>query len=234
VSTHLTRKELKQDNVALKVEETFDFFNLHRTQAFRYGGIALGVIVVAAAVYYYMNAQQSVREQMLGDAITMQGEPVGPAQPNGGPTFPTDAAKKDAVVKAYTKLISEHGGSAEAYVAEYTLGSMDADAGKMPDARKKYQDVADHAGAGYASLARLALAQLDFAENKNADAKTILKDLQDHPTELVSKTQATYALAKGIAPAQPEEARKLLVALASAQNDVSQIAVTALQELPSK
>jgi predicted negative regulator of RcsB-dependent stress response len=234
VSTHLTRKELKQDNVALTVEETFDFFTLHRNQMVRYVGIALGVIVVAAGVYYYMNAQKSVREQMLGDAITAQSSGVGPAQPNGGPTYPTEAAKKDAVVKAYTKLVTEHSGSAEAYVAEYALGSMDADAGKMADARKKYQDVADHAGADYASLAKLALAQLDFAENKNTDAQAILKDLQDHPTELVSKNQATFALAKGLAPTQPEEARKLLVTLAGAQSDVSQVAVAALQELPSK
>jgi predicted negative regulator of RcsB-dependent stress response len=234
VSTHLTRKELKQDNVALKVEETFDFFTLHRNQMVRYVGIALGVIVVAAGIYYYIDAQKSVREQMLGDAIADQAATVGPAQPNGGLTFPTEAAKKEATVKAYTKLITEHGGSEEAYVAEYALGSMDADAGNMVDARKKYQDVADHANKNYASLAKLALAQLDFAENKNAEAQALLKELQDNPTDLVSKTQATFALAKGLAPTQPEEARKLLVTLASAQSDVSQVAVTALQDLPTK
>jgi hypothetical protein len=48
VSTHLTRKELKQDNVALKVEETFNFFNLHRNQMARYAGAALVVVVIAA------------------------------------------------------------------------------------------------------------------------------------------------------------------------------------------
>ncbi len=234
MSTHLTRKELKQDNVALTVEETFDFFTLHRNQVVRYVGIALGVIVVAAGIYYYISAQQSVREQMLGDAITAQAAGVGPAQPNGGMTFPTEAAKKDAVAKAYTKLVTEHSGSAEAYVAEYALGSIDADAGKMADARKKYQDVADHAGTDYASLAKLALAQLDFAENRNAEAQALLKDLQDHPTALVSKSQATFALAKGLAPTQPEEARKLLLTLAGPQSDVSQVAVTALQDLPAK
>ncbi|MES1262039.1 MAG: hypothetical protein ABUS49_09905, partial [Acidobacteriota bacterium] len=94
--------------------------------------------------------------------------------------------------------------------------------------------VADRAGADYASLAKLALAQLNFAEGKEADARTLLKDLQDHPTELVSKTQATFALAKGLAATKPEEARKLLLELAGQQSDVSQIAVSALQDLPAR
>jgi predicted negative regulator of RcsB-dependent stress response len=234
VSTHLTRKELKQDNVALKVEETFNIFNKYRPQIARIGGAALALVVIVAGVFYYRSAQHEVRQQMLADAISLQAAPVGQAPPNGGPSFPTEAAKKDAITKAYNKLISEHSGSEEAYSAELALAASDVDAGKMDDARKKFQDVADHANAGFASLGKLSLAQLDFAENKTADAQRILKDLQDHPTELVSKTQATYTLAKGLAPTQPEEARKLLMSLASAQSDVSGVAVAALQELPKQ
>jgi hypothetical protein len=234
VPTHLTRKQLKQDNVALKVEESFDFFNLHRQQFVRYAGAAALVILIGAGIYYYITGQKAAREQQLGDAIALQAAAVGAPPPNGGPSFPTEAAKKDAVVRAYTKLIAEHGGSSEAYIAEYTLASMNADAGQMNEARKMYQDVADHANANYASLAKLSLAQLDFAENKIPDARNILKDLEDHPTDLVSKSQAQFSLARGLAATQPEEARKLLVQLASSQTDASQAAVTALQELPSK
>ncbi len=234
MSTHLSRKELKQDNFALNVGETVDFFGAHKTQIYRYGGAAIAVIAIAVGIYYYMIGQKDAREQLLGDAIAQQSAPVGPAPPNGGLSFPTEGAKRDATMKAYAKIVAEHNGSAEAYIAEYSLAAMDLEAGKSADARKKYQDVADHADANYASLAKLALAQLDFSENKTAEAQTILKDLQDHPTDLVSKTQATFALAKGLAPTQPEEARKLLLSLASAQNDVSQIAVQALQDLPAK
>ncbi len=234
MSTHLTRKELKQDNVALKVEETFNIFTKHRSQIVRIGGAALALVVVVAGIFYYRSAQQEVRQQMLADAITLQAAPVGTAPPNGGPSFPTEVAKREAITKAYNKLISEHSGSEEAYSAELALAASDADAGRMADARKKFQDVADHANAGFASLGKLSLAQLDFAENKIAEAQSILKDLQDHPTDLVSKTQATYTLAKGLAPTQPEEARKLLTTIASSQSDVSGIAVSALQELPKQ
>jgi predicted negative regulator of RcsB-dependent stress response len=234
VSTHLTRKELKQDNVALKVEETFDIFTKYRPQIARIGFAVLALVVIVAGVFYYRSAQHEVRQQMLADAIALQAAPVGQAPPNGGPSFPTEAAKREAVTKSYSKLISEHGGSEEAYSAELALAASDADAGRMADARKKFQDVAGHANSSFASLGKLSLAQLDFAENKTADAQRILKDLQDHPTDLVSKTQATYTLAKGLAPTQPEEARKLLNSIASAGSDVSGIAVSALQELPKQ
>jgi hypothetical protein len=56
----------------------------------------------------------------------------------------------------------------------------------------------------------------------------------DHPTDLVSKNQAAFELAKVLAPSQPAEARKLLLPLASSGTDVSQSAVVALGELPQK
>jgi predicted negative regulator of RcsB-dependent stress response len=233
VTTHLTRKELKQDNVALKVEETFDFFNLHKKEAVRYAGIAAAVILVAAGIYYYINSQRDIREQMLGDAMAAQAAPVGTAPPNGGLSYPTETIKKAAVNRAYSTLISEHGGSTEAYIAQYTLAADDLDAGRMGEARKKYQDVADHANANYSSLAKLALAQIDFIENKTADARNILKDLQDHPTDFVSKDQATFTLAKGLIPTAPEEARKMLSTLAQSK-ELGSAAVTAMQELPGK
>ena len=234
MSDHLTRKELKQDNVALKVEQTFNFVSLHKQQAIRMGGALVALIVIVAAVFYYRSSQKTVRAQMLGDAITLQGAPVGAAPPNGSPSFPTEAAKKDAVAKSYSKIISEHSGSNEAYISEYSLASIDTENGKLDDARKKYQDVADHAEQNYASLAKLALAQLDFAENRVPEAEAILKDLSDHPTDLVSKNQATFALAKGLIPTKPEEARKLLIGMASAASDISQVAVAAMQDLPQQ
>jgi predicted negative regulator of RcsB-dependent stress response len=233
VTTHLTRKELKQDNLALKVEETFDFFSLHKKESVRYAGIAAAVILVGAAAWYYITSQREAREQILGDAIALQAAAVGAPPPNGGLSFPTEAAKQDAVVKSYTKIIAQYGGSSEAYIAEYTLAAMDLEAGRMSDARKKYQDVADHADANYASLGKLALAQVDFIENKTADARNILKDLQDHPTDLVSKDEATFTLARGLIPTAPEEARKMLTTLALSK-EIGAAAMSAMQELPAR
>jgi predicted negative regulator of RcsB-dependent stress response len=232
VSDHLTRKELTHDNVAQKVGETFNFFNMHRQQTVRIAGGIVAVALVVWLGFYYTGYKQGVRQQALADAIQLQNAPVGQAPPNGGPSFPNDAAKKAAIVKSYTSLSTEFAGSTEGYIGEYSLASMDAESGRYADARKKFQDVADHADVNYSSIAKLAIAQLAFADNKIPEARTILKDLIDHPTDLVSKNQATFTLAKGLSPTQPAEARKLLLPIASAANESSQSAVTALQELP--
>ncbi len=232
MSDHLTRKELKQDNVAQTVGATFGFLTTHRPQIIRYGGAALALIVVVGLGVYYRNYTRDARQLALADAITLQSAPVGAPPQNGGVSFPTEAAKKEGVVKAYTKLFADHAGSNEGYLAEYALAAMDVDAGKLADARKKYSDVAAGADSNYASLAKLALAEINFAEGKNSDAKSILKELGDKPTDLVSKHQVDFTLARGIMSTEPAEARKLLIALAETKSDISQSAVTALGELP--
>ncbi len=236
MASQLTRKELKQDKFAVEVEHTVDFFAAHRRQSIIYGGIALAVVLIVAGVFYFRSSQHSAREQALGDAMTLANAPVGAANPSGGPSFPTEAAKDDAVTKALIKVFTDYSGSEEAYIAEYYLAAKSTDAGKLDDARRKYEDVADHAGANIASLARLSLAQIDVSQNRTADAGKILKDLMDHPTDLVSKAQATIAYAKLIGPTQPAEARKLLTQILTDkdQSDVSQIALSAMNDLPQK
>lgn len=235
MASNLTRKELlKHDKFTVEAEHTVNYLSEHRKEAVRYGGIALALILIVAAVFYYRNSQLSVREQILGEAIALSNAPVGTAPPGGGPSFPTQTAKDDAVVKAFTKLASDYSGTEEGYIAEYYLGAKALDAGKVDDARKRYQDAADHANPNYASLAKLALAQLDVAENRIPEAEKLLKDLIDHPTDLVSKTQANFTYAKVLALTKPEEARKIFLQIASEKSDIAQIAVTAMNDLPQK
>ena len=237
MASHLTRRAiLKQDKFAVEVEHTVNYFAAHRQQTTLYGGIALAIILIVGGVFYFRNSQHSVREQVLGEALSLMGAPVGAASPSGGPSFPTEAAKSDAVSKALTKVASDYAGTAEGYVAEYSLAGTALDAGKMDDARKKYQDVADHAEVNYASLAKLALAEMDASENRNGDAEKLLKDLMDHPTDLVSKTQATIAYAKVIGPTRPDEARKLLTQIMGDKDSANlrTIASDAMSGLPQK
>ncbi len=233
MASNLSRKALKQDKFAVEVEHTVDFFAAHRPQAIRYGGIALAVILIVGVVWFFRSSQRSARQQVLGQAMTLFTAPVGAAQ-GSGPSFPSQAAKDDAMNKALTKIVADYPGSEEAYIAEYYLAAADIDKGKPDDARKKYQDVIDHANANQASLAKLALAQADLAQNRAADASRLFKDLMDHPTDVVSKEQATIDYAQAIAPSQPDEARKLLTPLASTPSDISSIASVALSSLPRK
>jgi len=52
-----------------------------------------------------------------------------------------------------------------------------------------------------------------------------------HPTIFVSKEQAAIALARGIAPSKPAEARKLLEPLRTQPGAISQAAISTYAEL---
>ncbi len=229
MSTHLSRKELKQDNVALKVEETKHFFVEHRDSAIK-AGIAIVIIaVIGFGSWFFISSRKQAREEALASALALQNAPVGAPNPNGGASFPTAAAKDAAVTKALNSVMAD--GSDEGYAAEYYLAGLNAANGKMDEAMKQYDHVAANAGADYASLAKLAKAQLLFSLNKPSDAQAILKDLIANPTALVSKDQATMTLAEGLAPTQPEEARKLLAPMAAGHSDTSSAAAAAISEL---
>lgn len=227
----ITRKELKTDKFALEVEQTVDFVTEHQRELVRYGSIAAVVILIAVGIYFYLRHEHTVREQALADAIQIQEAPVGPANPGALITFPTEDAKRDAAAKTFSSLAAKYPGSAEAAVAKYYLGASAADQGKMADAEKSFKEAAASGDQNYASLARFSLAQVYFAEGRGADAEKILRDLMEHPTALVSKEQATIALAKGIAPTKPAEARKLLEPLRTVRGAVSQVAINAVNEL---
>lgn len=234
MSQHLTRKELKQDNVALKVEETTHFLVTHRALAIKVGVAVVAVVVIGLTSWFFISSRRDAREQALTAALALENSTVGvvAGAPPDAVTFPTAEARSAAISKAFNSVVTQDAGSQEAYAAEYYLGGIDLQNGKTDDALKKYDDVAAHADADYASLANLAKAQILFSLGRSSEAEALLKDLIAHPTAMVSKDQASVTLANGIAASQPQEARKLLTPLAGGSTDVSQIASKALSDLP--
>ena len=230
----ITRKELKTDKFALEIEQTVDFVTEHRRELMVYGSVALAVIVIVVGAYFYMGRQHSVRQKALAEAIQMQEAPVGPPNPNALVSFPTEDAKRAAVIKALSEISARYPGSDEAAVAKYYIGAVAADQCKMAEAEKWFKEAIDSGDKNYASLARFSLAQAYLAEARAAEAHKILRDLMDHPTMFVSKEQATIALAKAIGPSKPDEARKLLEPLRTKSGAVSAAAVGVLGELQAQ
>jgi predicted negative regulator of RcsB-dependent stress response len=227
----ITRKELKSDKFAQEVGLTVDFFEEHREDLARYGGIALVVLVLVAGYLYYARHQHAVRQEALYAAIQASEAPVGAAQPGGSLSFPTEQAKDEQTVKLFTELASKYGGSTEGSIAEYFLGSIRADQGKLAEAETDFLIAAQKGDEKYGSLAKLALAQIYFADGRAAQGEKMLRDLMAHPTIFVSSDQATIALARQIMPKNPAEARKLVQPLASKAGAVGQAAADLNAEL---
>jgi predicted negative regulator of RcsB-dependent stress response len=230
--SRITRKELKSDKFALEVEHTVTFFEEHQQELIRYGGIGLAVLALLIGFWIYRSHQHTARQEALTQAIKVQEAPVNGVSGNGGLVFPNQEAKDVEALRVFGDLQNKFSGSAESQVAEYYLGAIKADQGKLAEAEKSFQQVAQNGNAEYASLAKLSLAQIYFSDGRNPQAEGVLRDLMAHPTAFVSKDQATLMLAKYLISKNPTEARQLLEPLRTVPGTVGQVALTMSNELP--
>jgi predicted negative regulator of RcsB-dependent stress response len=230
----ITRKELKTDKFALEVGHTVDFFEEHQTKIVRYGAAALAVAAIVFLIFVYRSHQHTIREEALSKAMFVAEAPVGQGAPGSPINFPTQDAKDKEAIKVFSELAAKYSGTDEGYIAEYYLGCIASDQGRLGDADKRFSSVADSAGKKYASLAKLSLGQVYFAEGKPGPGEQILRSLMDHPTVFVSKDQAAIMLARMLAHTKPAEARKLLDPLRAKPGPVSQTAIQAYAELPAQ
>lgn len=229
---HLTRKELKSDQVAVTVEQTVEYVQAHQQPLVRGAIAVVALAVIIGGVVFYRGQQHGARNARLAEAMRVSQAPVGAAGSPDALAFPTADAKAAEETRVFSKLLADYPGTEEGYIAEYYLGGVLASQAKLEEARKKYQDVADHGDKNTASLAKYAMAQIAFQESKNADAEALLKSLIDHPTELVSAEQATITLADGIKKTNPAEARKLLDPLTKQTGEIAGTAARILNEIP--
>lgn len=228
----LERQQLKQDRFVTEVGHTVDYVKDHRKQVIQYvvGGVVL--LLLVAGFFVYRSYAHGQREAALNEALRAQNGQVGQAQNEYIKAYPTQADKDKDVVKQFTDVMNKYSGSDEAYIAEYLLGTSAADRGNLADAERYLKHVADNASKTYASQAKLSLSQVYLTQNKSAEAEKLLRELQADPTVMVSKEQATIALARVIALKNPAEARKMLEPLQGERAAVGRTAITAISELP--
>ena len=231
----LTRKELKSDNFAIEVEHGVGYVTDHRQTFIKWGSIGLAVVVAIVAIAWYRGYQHDKRAEALAAALQIQNAMVGPPQNEFALAYPSQAEKDKASGKAFADLAAKYPNTSEGEIGEYYLAAAAADKGDLAQAEKRFKLVADSGEKDYASLAKLSLAQIYQAQNKIPEAENLIKTVIDHPTSLVSKDEATIALAHVMANSKPQEARKILEGLRGSQRSaISRAALTALSDIPQK
>ena len=229
------RHNLKHDKFVEQVGHTVEYATDHRSQVIKWGGIGLAAIVIAIGGYVFFQHQATVRAEDLSAAMRVQDAQIGPANASEFVlSFPTQAEKEAAVIKALNSVMDKYPSKREGLIARFYLGVLHADKGKVLEAENYWKPITESGDADYASQAKLSLAQLYETQGRAADAEKLLRSVVEHPTIMVSKEQATIALAHALARTKPEEARKLLEPLRTERSAVSRMAITALGELNQK
>jgi predicted negative regulator of RcsB-dependent stress response len=232
----LTRKELKSDKFALEVQHGVTYVSEHRQMLIRWGGIGLAVVILAVAFFVYRNHERVVRQEALHQAMQIQNATVG--QQTGNQyliTFPTEDARVQAAVKAFTEVAAKYPGTQEGSLAEYFLGTNAADAGNYAEAGRHFNKVLDFGNDNFSSLAKLALAKADASTGKLGEGEKLIQSVIDHPTDLVSKDEATLALGELLAKSDAQRACKLLIPLRSSpRGPISKTAINDASDIPCK
>lgn len=232
----LTRKELKSDKFALEVQHGVTYVSEHRQALIRWGGIGIAVVILAIAFFVYRNHERAVRQEALHQAIQIQNAAVG--QQTGNPfvlTFPTDQARTQAAIKAFSDVAAKYQGTEEGALAEYFLGTNAADAGKYQESEQHFKKVLDYGNDNFSSVTKLALAKVDASLGKLGEGEKLIQSVIDHPTALVSKDQATLALGELIGKSDPQRACKLILPLRSSpRGAVSKTAINDATDIACK
>ena len=225
----ITRHDLKTDQFAQQVGHIVEEVEAHRSQVVRYGVAAAAAVVLVAGVFWFVHSRKESREQELAKVMRSWNAPIG--APGGGEYSFADATAKDkALSRAATDLIASHSGSDQAGAAEYLLAIRAADQGKLDVAERTFKQAIADGGPEYGALAKFALSDVYATQGKTADAEKLLKELIEKPAVLVSKDQATIALAKLYIKTRPADARKLVQPLLTQTSAVGRLAMTVFAE----
>jgi hypothetical protein len=217
LTRHELKEQLQHDRFTDTVSEVVGYAASHRQQLVRWVTIGILVLGIAVAAFFYLKHRSSMREQDLNGAFAIADRQVGPAAP-GANTFPTEDAKNQALMKAFSDVVAKDGGTSEGLVAQYYLGTLKAKKGDVKGAESDLSRVAD-SSVNVAPLAKIALAQLYAGDNKMPQAQSLLQSLINKPTDLVSKAQAQILLARLEEKTNPQQAKKLLQSVATENKD---------------
>lgn len=202
----------------------------HRDRLIRWSIVAVVILVLVGGAFWYSSYKRSLRQQDLQAAFDVAATPVGATDPSAK-SFPTEEAKRQASIKAFSDVVAKDGGSREGLIAQYYLGTLKAQTGDTKGAEADLQAVATSSNP-CAPLAKIALAQLYAGQNRVSEAQGLLREIVNKPTDLVSKTQAQILLAHLTETTNPQEAKKILQSLRTTNQDP---AVTrAIDELSSQ
>lgn len=232
MTRHELKDQLQHDHFTDTVSEVVGYATSHRQELIRWVTIGVVILGLAAGAFWFAQYRASARRQDLDRAFAVADKPVATGAAPGVGSFPTEDAKNQAVMKAFSDVVSKDGSSSEGLMAQYYVGTLKAKKGDTKGAEADLSRVAD-SSVRVAPLAKIALAELYQGDNKTAQAQALLQSIVNKPTDLVSKAQAQILLARMEETTNPQQAKKLLKAVTAENKDpvISRIAQQVSSEM---
>lgn len=237
MSQHISRKELKQDQIRETLVHAGEAALSHQRMLW----ITISaVVVVAVAVggWRVYSERQTVKaaaafddaQKIFQARIRAMGEPEQP----GETTYTQEKNKYEDAARKFEEAANTYPRTRPGQVARYYAGLSYEQLAKFDDAIKWYREVESGGNAELASLARYRMAQVYEKTNKGEEAVKMYQQLISNPTTMVSKPYAQLALADYYRKSNPAEAVKLYsqIKAENPETDLARAATERLESLP--
>lgn len=213
---HISRHELKQDELRTTYEEFEDFVKQNSRQIAAVAGIVIVVAGLAVGLKTYQARREAEANQALGAALksfrAYVGEMPQSALMPGLVTFPTQQDKYKKAQAQFQEVITKFASTPEptaVAVARYHVGLCQSFLGDSAAALKTLEESSRGSDPNIASLAQFALAGEYLKAGKAADATRIFQQLAAKPTAAVPESAAKLALADAYRTTEPKKAREI-------------------------
>ncbi len=212
---HLTRHELKQDELRSSVERLDEFVKQRGKEIATVAGIVIAVVALTIGLRIYADRQEAAASADLGEALRTFNAYVGPASGSllpGMQTFETSEEKFKKAREQFLSVIEKYSRLPEpkaVAIARYHLGICQAELGEHEAAVKTLEEAARASDSNIASLAKFALAGELAKGGKRDEALKVYEELAAKPTAAVPEAMAKLALADYYRSSDPARARAL-------------------------
>jgi predicted negative regulator of RcsB-dependent stress response len=240
LSEHISRKDLKSDEVRDTLAKGADAVLSHQSTAIYILIVALAIGLAIFGYKTYAERQTIKAAALYDEAMKVFSarilQPGEPAQP-GETTFTDEKTKYTQAADKFADLNKKYPRTRPGQLAEYYAGLSDERLNKTEEAKKWLQSLSDGSDYDLAAMARFELAQIHDRSGQSDEAVKIYNDLITKPSVLVPKPVVMLTLAEHYsAKNNTAEASKIFAQIKSDYPDtpIAQQADQAMAQLPGK
>ena len=199
---HLTRKEIKRDEVREAVGRGVEYVRGHERIALLLVGGLLAVLLVAALVTFYLGRRESRAGERLAAALRVYGAEVDVFDPapddSEAPRFGSASERQEKAKALFEELDSDFGGTHAGKVARVYLGEIAARAGDLGEARELWREyLRREPGTLLAVSVELNLLRLDRQEGHHEEvAAGLTRQLEAGTKRSLPEDVVLYELAE--------------------------------------
>jgi predicted negative regulator of RcsB-dependent stress response len=212
VARHISRKELKKDEIRETLTHSAEAIASHQRQIWIYGGVALVVALAILGWRFYTQQQNAKASTALADAMKVYQARIRtatePAQPDEI-TYVDEKNKFGDAEKKFTEVANHYPHTRPGQLARYYAALSLEKLNRYDEAENDLKSVESSKDESLSSLARFKLAQIYDEAGKGAQAVQIYQQLADKPTLFVPKPIVLLALANHYSSSDPARASKL-------------------------